>query len=45
MHDDDDLLELTPELEAELQESIEQIERGDYITAEEMLARLRLMRD
>jgi predicted transcriptional regulator len=42
--DNGDLLELTPEQEAELEESIEQIERGECITAEEMLARIRAMR-
>jgi hypothetical protein len=41
--DEGDLLELSPELEAELQESIDEIERGDFITGEEMLARLRAL--
>jgi len=43
--DNGDLLELTPEQEAELQESIDQIERGECITAEEMLTELRTSRE
>lgn len=39
-HDDDDALELTPEQEDAIEESIAQIERGEYITGEELLAEL-----
>ncbi len=35
---------LTPEQEAEIEESLAQIERGDYLSADEVLARLREQR-
>jgi predicted transcriptional regulator len=34
-------LELTPEEEAELAESLAEADRGDFVTAEELLERLR----
>lgn len=37
----DETFEVPPELEAELLESISQAERGETISAEELLARLR----
>jgi len=41
LREDEELFELTPEEEAELLASIAEIERGDYITGEELLERLR----
>jgi hypothetical protein len=43
--DNGDLLELTPEQEAALQESIDEIERGECITADELMSELRATRD
>jgi hypothetical protein len=37
--------ELTPEQEDELEESIAEIERGEYVTADEVMAELRAMRE
>jgi hypothetical protein len=37
---EDGALDLSPEDEAELRERVVEIERGDYITAEELLHRL-----
>ena len=42
---DEDPAELTPEQEAKIEESIAEIERGEYISAEEMLAQLRRLRE
>jgi hypothetical protein len=41
LREDDEFFELTPEEEAELLASIAEIERGEYITGEELLERLR----
>lgn len=41
LREDDETFELTPEEEAELLASIAQIERGEFITGEELLERLR----
>ena len=41
VREDDESFDLTPEEEAELLASIAEIERGEYITAEELLERLR----
>jgi hypothetical protein len=41
LREDEEFFELTPEEEAELLASIAEIERGDYITGEELLERLR----
>ena len=38
--DADEMFEVPPELEAELQESLAQVARGETISAEEMLERL-----
>ncbi len=43
--DDGDLVELTPEQEAAIEESIAEIERGDFVTGDEMLEQLRNMRE
>lgn len=43
--DDGYLLELTPEQEDAIEESIAEIERGEFISGEEMLERLRQMRE
>jgi len=39
--EDEEFFDLTPEEEAELLASIAEVERGEYITAEELLERLR----
>jgi hypothetical protein len=39
--EDEEFFELTPEEESELLASIAEIERGEYITGEELLERLR----
>jgi hypothetical protein len=41
LREDEEFFDLTPEQEAELLASIAEIERGEYITAEELLERLR----
>jgi len=41
LREDEEFFELTPEEEAELLTSIAEIERGEYITGEELLERLR----
>jgi hypothetical protein len=41
LREDDDFFDVTPEEEADLIASIDEIERGEYITAEELLERLR----
>jgi hypothetical protein len=41
LREDDESFDLTPEEEEELLASIAEIERGDYITADELLERLR----
>ncbi len=41
VREDDESFELTPAEEAELLASIAEIERGEYITGEELLERLR----
>jgi len=41
VREDEEFFELTPEEEAELLASIAEIERGEYITGEELLERLR----
>ena len=41
LREDEEFCELTPEEEAELLASIAEIERGEYITGEELLERLR----
>ena len=41
LREDEEFFELTPEEEAELLASIAEIERGEYITGEELLERLR----
>ncbi len=41
LREDDETFELTAEEEAELLESIAEIERGAFITGEELLERLR----
>jgi hypothetical protein len=41
LREDDELFELSPEEEAELLASVDEIERGEYITGEELLERLR----
>lgn len=38
---DDRCVELTPEMEAELEESIAEIERGEYIDGDEVIRELR----
>ena len=43
--DNGDLAELTPEQEDALQESIDQIERGEFITGAELMDELRVMRE
>ena len=43
--DDGDFLELTPEQEDAIEESIAEIERGECISADEMLGKLRQMRE
>ena len=43
--DDGDFLELTPEQEDAIEESITEIERGECISADEMLGKLRQMRE
>jgi hypothetical protein len=40
MREDEEFFELTPEEEAELLASIAEIERGEYISGEELLERL-----
>jgi len=39
--DDEESFDLTPEEEAELLASIDEIERGEYVSADELLERLR----
>jgi len=41
LREDDETSELTPEEEAELLASIADIERGEFITGDELLERLR----
>lgn len=41
LREDEESFDLTPEQEEELLASIAEIERGDYITGEELLERLR----
>jgi len=41
LREDEESFDLTPEEEAELLASIAEIERGDYITADDLLERLR----
>jgi hypothetical protein len=41
LREDDESFDLTPEEEEELLASVAEIERGDYITADELLERLR----
>jgi hypothetical protein len=41
LRDDDEAFELTPEEEAELLDSIAQIERGEFVSGEQLLERLR----
>jgi len=41
LREDEESFDLTPEEEAELIASIAEIERGEYITADELLERLR----
>ena len=41
LRDDDEAFDLTPEEEEELLESIAQIERGEFVTGEQLLERLR----
>jgi hypothetical protein len=41
LREDDETFELTPEDEAELLESIAAIERGEFISGEQLLERLR----
>ena len=43
--DDGDLAELTPEQEAALDEAMAEIDRGEFITGDEMLDQLRAMRE
>ena len=38
---DDDVVELRPEEEAELEESLSEIERGDFVDGDEVIRRLR----
>ena len=42
---EEDLVELTPEEEAEINAALDEEERGEFITGEEMLRRLRERRD
>ena len=44
-HETTDLAELTPEQEQGIEESIAEIERGDYVTAEHLLEQLRAIRE
>jgi hypothetical protein len=41
LREDDETFELTPEEEEELLESIQQIERGEFVSGEQLLERLR----
>jgi hypothetical protein len=41
LREDDETFELTPEEEEELLESIKQIERGEFVSGEQLLERLR----
>ena len=41
LRDDEEAFDLTPEEEDELLESIAQIERGEFVTGEQLLERLR----
>jgi hypothetical protein len=41
LREDDEGFELTPEEEEELLESIQQIERGEFVSGEQLLERLR----
>ena len=41
LRDDEEAFELTPEEEAELLDSIAQIERGEFVSGEQLLERLR----
>ncbi len=41
LRESEEYFELTPEQEAELLASIDEIERGEYITGDELLERLR----
>ncbi len=43
--DNGDPAELTPQQEAAIEESLAEIGRGEFITGEEMLNRLRALRD
>ena len=42
--DDGDLAELTPEQEAAIEEAMAEIDRGDFVTGDELLDQLRAMR-
>ena len=41
LREDDEGFDLTPEQESELLESIAEIERGEFVTSEQLLERLR----
>jgi len=41
LREDDETFELTPEEEEELLESIQQIERGEFVSGEQLLEQLR----
>lgn len=41
LREDDEAFELTPEEEGELIESIAEIERGEFVSGEQLLERLR----
>jgi len=43
--DEESTFELTPEQEDAIEESIAQIERGEYVTVEELFEELRVMRE
>ena len=45
LRDDDEAFDLTPEEEAELLESISEIERGEFVSGEDLLERLRRFDD
>lgn len=45
LHEQDADTELTPEQEAEIEESIAELERGAYVTAEESLREVRAILD
>jgi len=41
LREDDEAFDLTPEEEAELLESISEMERGEFVSGEDLLERLR----